>query len=165
MKILVVEDSLENIELAKKYVADDHEFTEGYEFIYVTNRKDAEKLLHTVDGVITDRSIPYDAASTYECEVNGYYIAALAINLKKPFIMMTSHGDSLGIGIKTDNLIGLEEELIRFSRVVNPMYESPEAHRFRKYYYKWISISWKDGYTKLQLTSWMIVWTKLKQQL
>lgn len=113
-KILVVDDKNENLEAAKAFFSTIF----GFEFIYCTNRKDAEKLILEVDAVITDRSMPYDENNYYNVipseipdytidhnlnffsEVNGDYIFCKVVTLGKPVVMISGHGeDDLQIGL------------------------------------------------------------------
>lgn len=111
-KVLIVEDTLVNLEAAKAYFSTIPE----YEFIYTTNRKDAQAIIPSVCAVVTDRQIPYITDETIEAyhesivnkekgfytkdfvlrkiqEVHGYALTAIAYALDIPVIMVSEHGD------------------------------------------------------------------------
>lgn len=108
-KILVVEDTLENLEVAKLFFSK----VVGFEFIYATNREEAEKCIDEVYAVITDRSIPMTTDANFiDCELtpedcpfgeqevidyikmaNGFYILYKSYFEKKPVIMISDHGN------------------------------------------------------------------------
>lgn len=91
--ILVVDDTQANIDAAKAYFANNTDF----DFVYAMNRKTAEEILPTVDGVITDRSIPFDENDT-ERQSEGSLLFLLAKAFGKEVVMVTGHGGRLGIG-------------------------------------------------------------------
>lgn len=99
--ILIVEDTQENLEAAKAYFST----IPGFEFVYATNRKEAEEFLPISYAVITDRNMPYEGIPKpdfYEIE-NGYHIAVSAKVAGKPVIMITEHGE-LALGyVNADN--------------------------------------------------------------
>lgn len=111
-RILIVEDTAENMETAKKFF--EGLLSSDFEFVYCKNRQEADRNFEEAYAVITDRSIPYndehisDAQSSQFCkdteytkcklpEVNGTYLMLKAKVQKKPSVLITEHG-SLGIG-------------------------------------------------------------------
>ena len=113
-KILIVEDTQENMDAAKAFFSTIKDF----EFVYATNRKEAEDLLESVDAVITDRQIPYvsgenvnsyaeDLLSEMKEDLSddfdryalkflqqrqGYALMAIAYSVNVPVIMASEHG-------------------------------------------------------------------------
>ncbi len=100
-KILVVDDSPKNIEVAKAFFGNNSE----YEFIYAMDNKTGEELLDGCDAVITDRSMPYkidekeedyqdEAQMKYErsISVHGFKLFAAAKAKGLPAVMISSHG-------------------------------------------------------------------------
>ncbi len=88
MKILVVEDTAENMAVAKAFF-----FTiPEHEFIFCTNRKEAEEILPAVDGMISDRSIPFNDDESQEC--NGISLMFQASLLQITAVGVSNHGDT-----------------------------------------------------------------------
>lgn len=109
-KILIVDDTQANLDAAKAFFST----ISGYEFIYATNRKDAEVLLPEAYAVITDRSLPSNTDVEFlDCEIpedkmglvkvcfvqaNGYHIFYSAHLAGKPVVMAMEHG-SFGMSL------------------------------------------------------------------
>jgi len=95
-KILVVEDTLENMEVAKIFFSKINDFV----FIFCANRKEAQQYLREVDAVITDRDMPFESREkegSYT-PVEGCILAIQAKNLEKDVVIISEHG-TLQIGI------------------------------------------------------------------
>ncbi len=100
MKILIIEDTQANFEVAKSFFS---QITE-HEFIYAENFIEAMNALADIDAVITDRSMPY--CSNIELPQNwsfsdrsyingrfGTFIHIKCIELGIPVISIADHGD------------------------------------------------------------------------
>ena len=136
-KILIIDDTQVNLDTAKSFFSK----ISGYEFLYATNRKDAEKYLEEAYAVITDRSLPYSETSLIGCDfpedkkgrvennyiqANGHHLLLKALLSGKPAIMASEHGGlmilngSVAPSTKMENF-SLEETLQRIS--TEPTYE------------------------------------------
>ncbi len=117
LKVLIVEDTQVNLDAAKAFFST----ITDYEFVYATNRKDAEKLLEDVYAVITDRSLPSNGEVKFlDCETpndgkqyfvenivgaNGYHIMYMAHFLGKPVIMASQHGERGPLGLMRPRIV------------------------------------------------------------
>lgn len=164
--ILVVEDTVENMEVAKQYFSG----IEGYEFIFASNRSEADELLDQCDALITDRSIPYKVEEK-EDEANGFYLLLKASLLGKKSLMVTSHGNSYGQGVATIDddsreVVAAMIAKIGKLQVYNPNYTF--LSDFRNSYYKdWASINWfgmGQGPSKTDSRAWRYAWEELQKQ-
>ena len=90
-KILIVDDTIENLEAAKKFFSQNKE----YEFLYATNRSEAEKLLPECDALITDIQMPFNNESKEVSGLNGKLLEIEAYHMEKPAISLSQHGDGL----------------------------------------------------------------------
>lgn len=89
-KILIVEDTQANLDAAKAFF----ETISGFEFIFATNKEDAEVALAEADALITDRDLPYFTGDNQEYDIeNGYMLGVLAKMQGKPVLMLTEHGE------------------------------------------------------------------------
>lgn len=128
-KILVVDDTPANLDAAKTYFANNTD----YEFVYATNRQEAEKLLPECDAVITDAQMPFNENSKELyfkmaseekfvqpaidlkvgeiMESNGCLLAIEAYLEGKTAIIVSHHGESLTTDyLKADTKIQKIEE-------------------------------------------------------
>jgi hypothetical protein len=91
-KVLIVEDTQENLDAAKAFF----KTISGFEFVYATNKEDAVVALAEADALITDRDMPYfDGAKVDYSPENGYMLGILAKMQGKPVIMLSEHGQLL----------------------------------------------------------------------
>ena len=106
--ILIVDDTQENLDAAKAFF----DTITDFQFVYATNRKDAENQLDNVDAVITDRRLPANGNVKFlDCEVadkdlflmdslleaNGYHILYSAYFKNKPTVMISGHGNATAL--------------------------------------------------------------------
>lgn len=101
-KILVIDDLTENLDSAKEFFSTVNNLEVGY----ATSRKQAEKMMESCnyDGILTDRSFPYEEGETADDYSDNYKLEELmkmngdvvmintAISKNIPFVMCTSHG-------------------------------------------------------------------------
>ncbi|MEJ0002050.1 MAG: hypothetical protein WDN09_02630 [bacterium] len=86
--ILIVEDTQANLDAAKAFFST----VSDNRFVYAVNRKEAEELMDSVDGVISDRDLPYEErVRTNELE-NGYAIIMNAKGKGLPAVLVSEHG-------------------------------------------------------------------------
>lgn len=170
-KILIVEDTPINLESAKKFFAT----ISNFEFIYTTNRYEAQQLLSTVDALITDRSIPFCSSDTINnysnlrhgendykivLNMNGYDLLAQAVVLGIPRLMFSNHGtsnflltlDNKELCEKALDLKGDDYDGTHRYEVFSPV--DSEAKRNRL----------DEDITKDKSSSWALAWTELQKQ-
>jgi len=95
-KILVVDDTPENLDAAKAFFANNSD----YEFIYAVNREEGEKLLPNCDALITDRRMPFndlDKGNRKYEQMNGEILLFESFVQNKPGILVSAHGSVLEI--------------------------------------------------------------------
>ncbi len=176
-KILVVDDTESNLAAAREFFSK----VEGYEFVYATNRKDAEVFLEDAYAIITDRSIPSNAeVELFDCEIpeeevemtnaiiqtNGYYLLLRAFLLGKPAVMAAEHG-KLGILFadpdqETEILKALLDNIARA-----PSFEHYLALFVSQQDGRRTDITrdgWQEGVFKTQPSAWAKIWTELQQK-
>ena len=90
-KILIVDDTPENLKAAKDFFSQNKE----YEFLYAVNRSEAENLLPECDALITDLQMPFDSESKGINGLNGQLLELEAYHMGKPSIALSQHGDGL----------------------------------------------------------------------
>ncbi len=99
-KILIVDDTQANLDAAKAFF----ETVSGFEFVFATNKEDAEVALAEVDALITDRDLPYFTGDKQEHDVeNGYMLGILAKLQGKPVLMLTEHGQLMVSEVNTSH--------------------------------------------------------------
>lgn len=178
LKVLIVEDTQVNLDAAKAFFST----ITDYEFVYATNRKDAEKLLEDVYAVITDRSLPSHPdinflefnASELECpgdaelfpQANGNWIANKAFLMKKPCVMATQHG-SLFIFFPKIDLHECQKSYAPVEQLVINLLENPSNDSYSKL--MGFGVHGKgayrvDGVTKSTVEGWDIAWRELQKQ-
>ncbi|TSD03201.1 MAG: hypothetical protein Athens071416_262 [Parcubacteria group bacterium Athens0714_16] len=171
-KVLVVEDTPENIAAAKDFFSQ----VDGFDFLFAINRKEAESLIHEVDALLTDRSLPFQREDTinsyrncpsedygYVLEANGYDLLAQAVAKGIPCLMFSNHGDSNFfitipfiekesckkiLNSKTDDYDTKHRQDLRCA--INQFCEREHL---------------EDGMSKEKLNSWKSAWERLFQQL
>ena len=137
-KILVVGTTTDNMNGAKIFF--ELLKNQGYIFIFVETRKEAEKIIHECDGVIILSPLLYDfeSASTYSTttdngypmvlEVNAFQLMVKAAALNKPAVILRQFGGNSVYYMTADNVdccIALDAE---FSKI--------DVHQFFEYIYK-----------------------------
>lgn len=186
-KILFIDDTKENLDAAKAFFST----IPGFEFVYATNRQEAEKHLEEVYAVITDRSLPYSETSLIGCDfpdnekedveynyvqTNGYYLLLKALSMGKPAIMASDHG---GMIILEGKLVpstqienfSLEATLQRMS--VKPTYEDVCSFFYHANNEATHAVRLEDtrksygaerNIFKTEDKAWVLVWEELQKQ-
>lgn len=157
--ILIVEDNEQNRLTAEHFF----ETISGFKFLFASNRKEAEPLLLQADGVITDRSMPYETDGE-EREVNGLFIAVYSeAMLEIPAIVITSHGDSFGgLGYVNKNESRYEEAKKQVVELFGKEYKHSHDHEFPYV----VTIDFKQGwYPKTNPLAWKAAWEKLLERI
>lgn len=186
-KILIIDDTQANLNVAKAFFAT----IPGFEFVYVTNRAEAEKHLEEAYAVITDRSLPYSETSLIGCDfpednkswvernyikANGHYLLLKALLSGKPAIMASEHGGlmilngSVSPSTRMENF-SLEQTLQRIS--TEPIYKDivnlweygnfEGTHIVRKKETMIAHGAPKD-IVKTEEIAWQMVWEELQKQ-
>ncbi len=106
LEILVVEDTLENMKIAKQYF----DSVENIGADYATHRDEAISMLDQkkYDGVITDRSIPGKKnlnLHPWYLENNGWYVAISSEIKNIPSVIHSEHGTCNYFILAKDQLI------------------------------------------------------------
>ncbi|MDO8469796.1 MAG: hypothetical protein Q7S84_02110 [bacterium] len=167
-KILIVEDTKENLQAAKSFFST----VKGFEFMYATSRKEAQELLPVADALLTDRSMPFlstDSIGSYSnlkrdndykvlLERNGYDLLAQAVVMGIPRLMFTNHGTS-NFFITLENK-EICEEALRLKeddydaehrlRILASVNNEAKRHRLEEYVTKDKSSSWELAWIELQ---------------
>jgi hypothetical protein len=186
-KILVIDDTQANLDTAKAFFST----IPNFEFVYVTDRQEAEKHFEEAYAVITDRSLPYSATSLIGCDfpeeetedvealtikANGYFLLLKALLLGKPAIMASEHGGLMIMNgttapSKQIENFSLEETLQRIS--TEPTYEDMDklwtygnhegTHITRK---EETMKAWgaPQNILKTEEVAWRMVWEELQKQ-
>lgn len=167
-KILVVDDTLENIEAAKEFFSS----IPGFEFVYATNKEDAEVLLPDAYALITDGNFPYFEGDKEYSPDSGYLLGILAKMEGKPVIMITEHG-GLRLSEVNNNCEDFEKVKEIAKRLSNlkgrnngaELYYLCEGdfmelvhRRSNIYNFDFIHATKKDS------LSWLIAWERLQNQ-
>jgi CheY-like chemotaxis protein len=186
-RILVVEDTAENMETAKKFF--EGLLSSDFEFVYCKNRQEADVNFKEAYAVITDRSIPYndeqvsDAQKVQFCasvsyteyrlpEINGVYLMFKAKTSGKPAVLISEHGD-LQIGVQPLDLNG-RSFLKRLLSVIDAKREKNCLFWSDYEYLSEFSKSWDSpirinydigvGIKKTSTDAWRIAWEELQKQ-
>ncbi len=178
-KVLVVEDTMENMEAAKAFFST----VEGFEFIFAMDREQAQKLLPEVDVLITDRRIPFNEEIDFpganppkdeshnDTEYNGFFLTASAIYKKLPVIMAAEHGNLMLFIPKNQSeevievlggflrFLETKEEIKKLRWEDQNIFETFCRNILLEYLHRQrISIK------KNSPDAWKLVWEKLKEQ-
>lgn len=168
-KILIVEDTEANLLAAKQFFAT----VSGFEFVFAKNRKEAEDLLPSVDGLITDRHMPYletDTMADYvfverEGELanvlksHGYILLAETAKLEIPGVMVSDHGDLMVMKIKDQEVA---KEIAQDVEMLSPYSSESYERGFdmnQNYTCEWYNIP------KTDQRAWRLAWEELEVQL
>ncbi len=164
-KVLIVEDTQENLESAKAFFST----IPGFEFVYATNRKEAESLLPAVDAMITDRSMPFDGIPQYselDAQANGYLLAVNAKTMKKQVVMVSAHGNRAGITAVNISSVGFN----KIAELVNA-YAGREISEIEagnvgraKFGSGVFEFEWVDNLSKTSSECWSLAWGQLQKQ-
>lgn len=163
-KILIVEDTQANLDAAKAFFST----ISGFEFVYATNRKEAEEKIKEADAIITDRSMPFDGVPQYNqiaAEANGYLVAANAKKENKPVILLTEHG-RLGIGTVNNSVSRFEEfaklvEIYKGKEITETEASQIHTAKFGSGIFQ-ISFDWE--FVKLSQDCWALALHELQKQ-
>lgn len=162
-KVLIIDDRQENLEAAKKFFSN----IQGFEFLFVTNRKEAEKLLEISDAVITDGSFPYKDERNFDNAhgLNGYYILLLASAQNKPGILLSDHGEQfyskLAQSQKTSKKV-LKEELANFDPLNMDHYAKYWSIAYNPDII--VNLPTRSFTTKKNSSGWEYGWKELQRQ-
>lgn len=186
--ILVVDDIQANLDTAKSYFSTIND----YNFVYASNRRDAEKFLGDAYAVITDGSFPtnsevkfidvdynhsidgkncYIDKSTGETAweenivvANGYWVLFKAVLSGKPAIMLREHGGIYMLLVNENNHNHLGSILNRIT--TEPT--GDDYVSFWRYAHfegtKYTRDNILRGRTKTQTSSWELAWKRLQEQ-
>lgn len=183
-KILIVDDTQANLDAAKAFFST----ISGYEFLYATNRKDAERYLEEVYAVITDRQMPSKAEIEFlDCnisehqsfiaknvsEANGYHLLYTVYLSGKPVVMATEHSALAiclsNITVPTEKQykgdpkdFSLEALLLLINE--NPTFDSYQSLYRYGNFGGVKNLGWNEGILKTQERAWKIIWEELIKQ-
>jgi hypothetical protein len=176
-RILIVDDTQANLDAAKAFFST----IPGYEFVYVTNRKDAEACLLEVDALITDRSLPWTDTEQFNCEIpsgaskslfpnylqsNGHYLLLKSCLVNKPSIMATDHGKfglmKLANRSKWQEDSSLEDIIFLMeNRTTLDTYFTFGKHPVVK---EIQVLGWYENLSKTTQQAWKLAWEEIQKQ-
>lgn len=176
-RILIVEDTQENLDAAKAFF----KTVSGFDFVYTTNKEDAEAELAKADALITDRNLPYFNGDVEDYTVeNGYMLGILAKLQGKPVVMLTEHGQLMVSEVKADheNFKIAEEAVQKLSGLKGvsslARHGKQEGVDVCKYIWQLMGVTHTGKNTiynfdnlvgtKKDPTAWQIAWERLQKQ-
>lgn len=180
-KILIIDDTQANLDAAKLFFSK----ISSYEFLYATNRKDAEKYLEEAYAVITDRQMPSKAnVELLDCDIpeekmtiaknvseaNGYHLLYTVYLSGKPVVMATEHSALAiclpNITVPTEKQYKGDPKDFSLEALLLLINENPNFDSYHSLYrygnFGGVkNLGWNEGVLKTQERAWKMIWEEL----
>jgi len=167
--ILVVEDNQDHLVAAKAFFSTITDF----KFVFAPNRKNAEELICTVDGLIISKNILFDEnceRESYPSHEDAKLISIYAKGKGLPVLLLADYS-RLGLGV-VNTCFGtgfIDAKYIADKYFGKKMIDSIDSTGFNKFLHKnnirVISYKWqKESIVKTSLETWKIIWEEFSRQ-